>query len=105
MVAVDIFLDRSQALIGAASKTAVRMPSRPSSRLRPRLAASWAKSGPITTPRLGDGGGDDARNWATQALASSESSCHTMLWKPAGSIASRVAVAVSRKLVAGVRAH
>src|SRR5262249_6485066 len=37
------------------SKTAVRIPSRPSIRLRPRLVASCAKSGPITTPRLGEG--------------------------------------------------
>src|ERR1700733_684367 len=94
-----------QVLVDAASNTAVRMPSRPSMRFRPRLAASCAKSGPITTPRFGDGGGPDARNWAAQSLAASESSCHARLRKPAGSIASRVAAAVKRKLVAGVRAQ
>src|ERR1700726_1463215 len=94
-----------QQLVHAASNTAVRMPSRPSARLRPRLAESCTKSGPITTPRFGEGGGPDARNWANQALAASESSCHASVRKPAGSIASRVAAAVSRKLVAGVRAQ
>src|SRR5262249_37039725 len=92
-------------LIGAASKTAVRMPSRPSIRFRVRLAASCAKSGPITSPRLGEGGGPAARSWAIQALAAAVSSCHASVRKPAGSIASRVAAADSRKLVAGVRAH
>src|SRR5580704_12380049 len=94
-----------QVLIDTASNTAVRMPSRPSMRLRPRLAASCAKSGPITTPRFGEGGGPDARNWANQALAASVSSCHVSARKPASSIASRVAAAVRTKLVAGVRAQ
>src|ERR1700676_2473002 len=94
-----------QLLVGAASNTAVRMPSRPSMRFRPRLAASCAKSGPITTPRLGDGGGPDARSWAKKVLAASLSSCQINVRKPAGSIASRVAAAVRRKLVAGVRAQ
>src|SRR6266853_3972844 len=92
-------------LIGAASNTAVRMPSRPSMRFRPKLAESCANSGPITTPRFGEGGGPDARSWAIHALAASESSCHTSVQKPVGSIASRVAAAVRRKLVAGVRAQ
>ena len=60
---------------------------------------------PITTPRLGEASGPDARNWAAQALAASVPSCQTSVRKPADSIASRVAAAVSRKLVAGVRAH
>src|SRR5258708_35820312 len=94
-----------QVLLDAASNTAVRMPSRPSMRFRPRLAESCAKSGPITTPRFGEGGGPDARNWAIQALAAPESSCHASARKPAGSIVSRVAAAVRRKLVADVRAH
>src|ERR1700726_4570021 len=94
-----------QALTGAASNTAVRMPSRPSMRFRPKLAESCAKSGPITTPRFGEGGGPDARSWATQALAASVSSCHASVRKPACSIASRVASAVRTKLVAGVRAQ
>src|SRR5260370_27341485 len=92
-------------LVDAASNTAVRMPSRPSMRLRPRLAASCAKSGPITTPRLGEGGGPDARSWANHALAASVSSCHVSVRKPADSMASRVAAAVKRKLVAGDRAQ
>src|ERR1700693_643144 len=62
-------------LVDTASNTAVRMPSRPSMRFRPRLAAICAKSGPITTPRFGEGGGPDARSWANQALAASVSSC------------------------------
>src|SRR6266436_5150395 len=98
-------LDSCQVLIDTASNTAVRMPSRPSMRFRPRLAESCANSGPITTPRFGEGGGPDARSWAIQALATSESSCHASARKPAGSIVSRVTAAVRRKLVAGVRAH
>src|SRR5258706_14490378 len=94
-----------QVLIDAASNTAVRMPSRPSMRFRPKLPESCAKSGPITTPRFGEGGGPDARGRAIQALAASVSSCHTRVRKPAGSIASRVAAAVKRKLVAAVRAQ
>src|SRR3981189_793847 len=94
-----------QQLVHAASNTALRTPSRPSMRFRPRLAESCAKSGPITTPRFGEGGGPDARSWAIQALAASESSCHASARKPAGSIVSRVTAAVRRKLVAGVRAH
>ena len=74
-------------------------------RLRPRLAASCAKSGPITTPRFGEGGGPDARSREIQALAASVSFCHASVRKPAGSMASRVAAAVKRKLVAGVRAQ
>jgi organic hydroperoxide reductase OsmC/OhrA len=74
-------------------------------RLRPKLAAACAKSGPITTPRLSEGGGPDARTWANQALAASVSSCHANVRKPVGSIAARVAAALKRKLVAGVRAH
>src|SRR6266852_8767116 len=50
-----------QVLMDAASNTAVRMPSRPSMRFRPKLAESCAKSGPITTPRFGEGGGPDAQ--------------------------------------------
>src|SRR5258707_15730272 len=91
----------NQVLIDAASNTAVRMPSRPSMRFRPRLAASCAKSGPITTPRLGEGGGPDARSSAIQALAASVSSCHASVRKPAGSLAARGALAGRRKLVAG----
>src|SRR5713101_5589219 len=98
-------LTSHQVLIHAASNTAVRMPSRPSMRLRPRLAETCAKSGPITTPRFGEGGGPDARGCVIQALAASVSSCHASVLKPAGSIASRVAAAVRRKLVAGVRAQ
>src|ERR1700730_1108573 len=94
-----------QVSIDAASNTAVRMPSRPSMRFRPKLAASCAKSGPITTPRFGEGGGPDARSRAIHALAGSVSSCHVSVRKPDDSIASRVAVAVKRKLVAGVRAQ
>src|SRR5713226_8199829 len=94
-----------QVLMDAASNTAVRMPSRPSMRFRPRLAESCAKSGPITTLRFGEGAAPEARSMAIQALAASESSCHASERKPAGSIASRVAVAVRRKLVAGVRAQ
>src|SRR5580704_6962474 len=94
-----------QVLIDTASNTAVRMPSRPSMRFRPKLAASCAKSGPITTLRFGEGGGPDARNWAIQALAASVSSRHSSVRKPAGSTASRVAAADKRKLVAGVRAQ
>ena len=56
-------VDSYQVLIGAASNNAVRMPSRPSMRFRPKLAASCANSGPITTPRFGEGGGPDARSW------------------------------------------
>jgi len=67
-----------------------------------RLAA---KSGPITTPRFGEGGGPETRSCANQALATSVSSCHANMRKPAGSIASRVALIVRRKLVAGVRAQ
>src|SRR6266568_950946 len=93
-----------RSLVHAASSTAVRMPIRPSMRFRPKLAASSAKSGPITTPRFGDGGGPDARNRAIHALAASVSSCHASVRKPAGSIASRVAADVRRKLVDGVRA-
>src|SRR5258708_17912907 len=96
---LDIFKPE---LIDAASNTAARMPSRPSIRFRPRLAESCAKSGPITTPRLGDGGGPDARNCVIQALAVSLSSFHTSVQKPGGSIAVRVAVAVNKKLVACV---
>ncbi len=62
---LDIFKPE---LIDAASNTAVRMPSRPSMRFRPKLAESCVKSGPITTPRFGEGGGPDARSWAIQAL-------------------------------------
>src|SRR3984893_16157911 len=94
-----------QVLTDAASNTAVRMPSLPSMRFRPKLAKSCSKSGPITTPRFGEGGGPDARSWAIQALAASVSSCHASVRKPTGSIASRVAAAVRRKLVAGVRAQ
>jgi hypothetical protein len=58
-------------------------------RLRPKLAESCTKSGPITTPKFGEGGGPDARSWANQVLAASESSsCHASVRKPAGSIAS-----------------
>src|SRR6202011_4988995 len=85
-----------QVFVDAASNTAVRIPSRPSMRLRPKLAESCTKSGPITTPRFGEGGGPDARSWANQALASSESSRHASVRKPAGSITSRVAAAVRR---------
>src|ERR1700730_13325519 len=98
-------LDSYQGLIDTASNTAVRTPSRPSIRFRPKLAASCANSGPITTPRFGEGGGPDSRICANQALAASVSSCHANVRKPAGSIASRVAAAVKRKLVAGVRAQ
>src|SRR6266852_6305918 len=94
-----------QQLVHAASNTALRMPSRPSRRFRPKLAESWAKSGPITTPRFGECGGPDARNRAIHALAASVSSRHASVRKPAGAIASRVAAAVRRKLVAGVRAQ
>src|SRR5712671_2260958 len=94
-----------QVLMDAASNTAVRMPSRPSMRFRPRLPESCAKSGPITTPRFGEGSGPDARSLAIQALAASVSSCEARVRKPAGSIASRVAAAVKRQLVAGVRAQ
>jgi hypothetical protein len=41
---LDIFKPE---LIDAASNTAVRMPSRPSMRFRPKLAESCVKSGPI----------------------------------------------------------
>src|SRR5262249_23050761 len=58
------------------------MPSRPSMRFRPKLAESCAKSGPMTTPRFGEGGGPDARSWAIQALAASESSRHASARKP-----------------------
>src|SRR6266478_4843731 len=95
-------LDSYQVLIDTASNTAVRMPSWPSMRFRPKLAESCANSGTITTPRFGEGGGPDARSWAIHALAASESSCHTSLQKPVASIASRVAAAVRRKLVAVV---
>src|SRR5258708_38602590 len=98
-------LASDQQLVHAASNTAVRMPSRPSMRFRPRLAESCGKSGPITTPRFGEGGGPAARICANQALATSVSSCHASVRKPAGSTASRVAAAVRRKLVAVVRAH
>src|SRR3984893_14921245 len=98
-------LNSYQVLADAASNTAVRMPSWPSRRFRPKLATSCMMSGPITTPRLGEGGGPDARRWVIQALAASVSSCHASVRKPAGSIAARVAVAVKRKLVAGVRAQ
>src|SRR5579885_47004 len=91
-------------LIHTASNTAVRMPRRPSMRFRPRLPVACTKFGPITTPRFGDGG-PDARSCAIQALATSVSSCHVSVRKPACSIASRVVAAVRRKLVAGVRAH
>src|SRR5208337_4785901 len=94
-----------QAPIHAASNTAVRMPSRPSMRLRPKFAESCAKSGPITTLRFGEGGGPDARSLAIQALVVSVSSCHASVRKPAGSIAWRVAAAVKRKLVADARAQ
>src|ERR1700730_1367970 len=94
-----------QQFVHAASNTAVRMPSRPSMRFRPKLAESCAKSGPIATPRFGEGGGPDARSWAIQALAASVSSRHASVRKPAGSIAARVAAAVKRKLVPGVRAQ
>ena len=80
-------LDSYQVLIDTASNTAVRMPSRPSMRFRPKLAASCANSGPITTPRFGEGGGRDARSRAIQALATSVSSRHASVWNPAGSIA------------------
>ena len=46
-------------------------------RFRSKLAESCAKSGSMTTPRLGDGG-PDARSRAIQALAASVSSCHTI---------------------------
>src|SRR6266446_2395604 len=98
-------LDSCQVLIDTASNTAVRMPSRPSMRFRPRLAESCRMSGPITTPRFGEGGGPDTRSCANQALAASVSSREATLRKPAGSIASRVAAADRRKLVAGVRAQ
>jgi hypothetical protein len=68
------------------------------------LAASIAKSGPITTLRFGDEGGA-ARTWAAQTLAAALSSCHIKVRKPAASTAARVSAAVSRKLVAGVRAQ
>src|ERR1700722_19006439 len=97
-------LDSDQVLIDTASNTAVRMPSRPSMRFRPKLAESCANSGPITTPRFSEGGGPDARSWAIQALAASVSSRHVSVRKPAGSIAWRVAAGVKTKLVAGVRA-
>src|SRR6266851_3838146 len=57
-----------QVLMDAASNTAVRMPSRPSMRFRPKFAEGCAKSGPITTPRFGEGGGPDTRSCAIQAL-------------------------------------
>src|ERR1700738_2923282 len=98
-------LESCQVSMDAASNTAVRMPSRPSMRFRPRLAASCAKSGPITTPRFGAGGGPDARSWAIQALAASVSSCQASVRKPAGSIADGGALAVREQLVAGVRAQ
>ena len=78
---------------------------KPGKGYRVRLSKTGAKSGPITTARFGEGSGPDARNWAAQAFAASVSSCQTRVRKPADSIASRVAGAVSRKLVAGVRAH
>jgi Transposase DDE domain len=61
-------LTTCQVLIDAASNTAVRTPSRPSMRLRPKLAESCAKSGPITTPRFGEGCGPGARSWAIPGL-------------------------------------
>ena len=96
MVAGDIW-PSYHVVIDAASNTAVKMPSRPSMRFRPKLAENCAKSGPITTPRFGEGGGPDVRSAAIQALAASVSSCHTSVRKPAGSIASRVADAVKKK--------
>src|ERR1700716_184020 len=54
-------LTSCQVLIDAASNTAVRMPSRPSPRFRPKSAESCAKAGPITTPRFGEGGGPGAQ--------------------------------------------
>src|SRR3981081_1827120 len=100
-----IHVSSYRGLVHAASNTAVRMPSRPSMRFRPRLAESSAKPGPITTPRFGEGGGPGDRRWALQRVAASESSCPASARKPARSIVSRVAAAVMRKLVAGVRAH
>src|SRR3984957_522555 len=94
-----------QVIIQAASNTAVRTPSRPSIRFRPKLAASCANSDPITTPRFGEGGGPDARICANQALAASVSSFHASVRQPAGSTASRVAAAVKRKFVADVLAQ
>src|SRR5437763_4967618 len=105
MVGTNIDLVSYHVLTYAGSKTAVRIPSRPSMRLRPRLAVNCANSGPITMPRFGDGSGPEVRNWATHTLAASVSSCHASVWKPLDSIASCVAAALRRKLVAGVRAH
>src|SRR5262249_42738898 len=98
-------LPSSLSLAYAASNTAVSTPTRPSNRLRARLPASCATSGPRTTPRFGEGGGPDARSCVIQALAASVSSRQMSVRKPAASTASRVAAAVIRKLVAGVRAH
>jgi len=58
-------------VIGGASNTTARTPSRPAMRLQSQ--ASCAKSGPITRPRFGDGRGPDARSCASQALAASMS--------------------------------
>src|SRR5258708_8777103 len=95
----------TQVSVDVVSNTAVRIPSRPSMRFLPKLAASSTKSGPITTPRFGEGGGPNARRLENQDLAAAVSSCHASARKPANSIASRVAAAVKRKLVAGVRAQ
>jgi len=53
--------DCFQAWLDVASNTAVRIPSRPSMKLRPRLAESCAKSDPITALSFGEGAGPDAR--------------------------------------------
>ena len=91
--------------VDAASNTAVRMPSRPSMRFRPRLAASCDKVRPHHHAEIRRRRRPRARSCAIQALAASVSSCHASVRKPADSIASRVAAAVIRKLVAGVRAQ
>src|ERR1700730_13985717 len=83
-----------QVLIGAASNTADRISSRPSTRFRAKLPVRCGKSAPINTLRLGDGGGPEARICANHTLAASVSSRHESVRKPAGSIASRVAAAV-----------
>src|SRR5260370_35793663 len=67
-------LASDQQFVHAASNTAVRTPIRLSRKFRPKLAESCAKSGPITTPRFGEGGGPHARNCVTQALAASGAS-------------------------------
>src|ERR1700722_13683561 len=84
------YLASYQVIIQAASNTAVRTPSRPSIRFRPKLAASCANSGPITTPRFGEGSGPDARICANQALAASVSSFPDSVRKQAGSTPARL---------------